>query len=196
MQELIDWGRRIVQAGLDHSHYGNISKRAGDKILISATHSMLDCLENDIVEVPLAGSSSLDEKASMELPMHRAIYRDTDAQVVIHGHTPYAVALSLMSEEDYIEENTCECRYVLGRIPIIDGAPASQELAENAAKALKDARGAIIRGHGPVVRGSDFKDAFVALASIEFTAQVKYLADLAKSHHGDTESTEEKMQPH
>jgi L-fuculose-phosphate aldolase len=141
---------------------------------------MLDCLENDIIEVPLAGSSPLDEKASMELPMHRAIYRDTGAQAVIHGHTPYAVALSLLSAEDYIEENTCECRYVLGKIPIIDGAPASQELAENAARALKDARGAIIRGHGPVVRGSDFKDAFVALASIEFTAQVKYLKDLAR----------------
>lgn len=169
-----------MQAGLDHSHYGNISRLAGDKILISATHSMLDYLENDIVKVPLTGTSPLDEKASMELPMHRAIYRDTDAQAVIHGHTPYAVAMSLLAEYNFIEENTCECRYVLGRIPIIDGAPATQELAENAAKALKDARGAIIRGHGPVVRGSDFKDAFVALASIEFTAQVKYLTDLAK----------------
>ncbi|MGB3477568.1 MAG: class II aldolase/adducin family protein, partial [bacterium] len=90
LQELVDWGRRIVQAGLDHSHYGNISKRVGDRILISATHSMLDNLEDDIVEVSLAGPSPLDEKASMELPMHRAIYRDTDAQAVIHGHTPYA----------------------------------------------------------------------------------------------------------
>ena len=180
MHELADWGRRIVAAGLDHSHYGNISKRVGDKILISATHSMLDELEGDILEVPLAGPSPLDEKASMELPMHRAIYRDTGAQVVIHGHTPYAVAVSLLAEYNFIEENTCECRYVLGKIPIIDGAPATQELAENAAKALKTARGAIIRGHGPVVRGSDFKDAFVALASIEFTAQVKYLTNLAK----------------
>lgn len=181
MQELVDWGRRIVGAGLDHSHYGNISKRAGHKILISVTHSMLDELEGDIIEVALVGPSPLDEKASMELPMHRAIYRDTEAQAVIHGHTPYAVALSLLSKEDFIEENTCECRYVLGRIPIIDGAPATQELAENAAAALKAARGAIIRGHGPVVRGSDFKDAFVALASIEFTAQVKYLTDLTKN---------------
>ncbi len=179
MQDLIDWGRRIVQAGLDHSHYGNISKLIGDKILISATHSMLDYLENDIIEVSLVGPSPLDEKASMELPMHRAIYRDTDCQVVIHGHTPYAVSVSLLAEYNFIEENTCECRYVLGKIPIIDGAPATQELAENAAKALINARGAIIRGHGPVVRGSDFKDAFVALASIEFTAQVKYLNDLA-----------------
>jgi len=179
MDELIDWGRRIVEAGLDHSHYGNISCRIKDKIFISATGSMLDLLENDIVEVPVAGPSENDGKASMELPMHRAIYRDTDARAVIHGHTPYAVAISLLAKYNFIEENTCECRYVLGKIPIIDGAPATQELAENAAKALKDARGAIIRGHGPVVRGSDFKDAFVALASIEFTAQVKYLTDIA-----------------
>ncbi len=186
MQELIDWGRRIVRAGLDHSHYGNISKRVGDKILISTTASMLDYLEGDIVEVPLVGPSPQDKLASMELPMHRAIYRDTDAKVVVHGHTPYAVAVSLLCKEDYIEENTCECRYVLGKIPIIDGAPASQELAENASRALKDARGAIIRGHGPVVRGCDFKDAFVALASIEFTAQVKYLKDLAQGEMRNT----------
>lgn len=180
MQDLIDWGRRIVQAGLDHSHYGNISRRAGDSILISATAAMLDNLDGEIVRVPLQAPSEHDKRASMELPMHRAIYRDTDAKVVIHGHTPYAVALSILTKEDYIEEDTCECKYVLGRIPIIEGAPATQELAEAAAKALKEARGAIIRGHGPVVRGSDFKDAFVALASIEFTSQVKYLTSLSK----------------
>lgn len=79
MQELIKYGKKIVEAGLAHSHFGNVSKRIGDRILISTTGSMLDELEGQIVTVPVysAAPDALDVIASTEVNVHPAIIWST-----------------------------------------------------------------------------------------------------------------------
>jgi len=183
MHELIKYGKKIVAAGLAHSHFGNVSKRIGDQMLISTTGSMLDELEGQIVTVPVDPSSpdELDVIASTEVNVHRAIYKETSALAILHGHSNYAVALSLLYKPgELIVPEDSESLYVLHELPVIRGGVGSEELARNAAAALRDHKGAIVQGHGTFARGATVDEAFVVLSSIEHACRVKYLVDVAK----------------
>jgi L-fuculose-phosphate aldolase len=178
MHELIKYGKKIVEAGLAHSHFGNVSKRVGDQMLISTTGSMLDELEGQIVTVPIDPSmpDELDVIASTEVNVHRAIYRETSALAILHGHSKYAVAMSLLYKpgEQIVPEDS-ESVYFLHEIPVVSGGVGSEELARNAAVALRDHKGIVVRGHGTFARGATVDEAFVMLSSIEHACTVKYL---------------------
>lgn len=182
MQELIKYGKKIVEAGLAHSHFGNVSKRIGDRILISTTGSMLDELEGQIVTVPVysAAPDALDVIASTEVNVHRAIYKATSAFAILHGHSKYAVVLSMLYKpgEQIVPEDSESIR-VLHEIPVVRGSAGSDELARNAAIALRDHKGIIVQDHGTFARGATVDEAFVILSSIEHACMVKYLVDNA-----------------
>lgn len=180
MQELIKYGKKIVAAGLAHSHFGNVSKRVGDQMLISTTGSMLDELEGQIVTVPVdpATPDELDVIASTEVNVHRAIYKATSALAILHGHSRYAVVESMLHEEHIVPEDS-ESIYFLHEIPVVTGGIGSAELARNAARALRNHKGIVLRGHGTFARGATVDEAFVILSSIEHASMVKYLVDMA-----------------
>ncbi len=179
MEELIKYGGKIVAQGLSYSHFGNVSKRVGDHILISTTGSMLDELEGQIVEVPLSGPSSLDMVASTELIVHREIYRQTSALAILHGHSKFAVVLSLLYPPGTeLQPEESEGTHLLHGIPIIKGATGSEELAQNAAAALRDHRAVLAERHGVFARGGTVNEAFVVLSAVEHSCQVKYFTDL------------------
>ena len=111
-------GRDLYHLGLITLHAGNMSLRSGGRIWITRTGSMLGHLEpDDLVETPLSPEESRHPKASMELPVHLAIYRATSAQAILHAHPPSAVALSLV--EEAIVPADSEGGYILGRVPVI-----------------------------------------------------------------------------
>jgi len=178
VDELVLYGRKAVEAGLAHSHFGNISKRLGGEILISATGSMLDALEGAIVRVPLDEAGSLEVIASTEVGVHRAIYRATDALAVLHTHSPHAVAVSLLVGDGF-EPIDSESRLLLGRIPVVEGEVGGAEWAERAAAALVDHKALVIRGHGPLVRGNTVDEAFVYACCVEHAARVLWLVRTA-----------------
>ena len=180
MQELIKYGKKIVGAGLAHSHFGNVSKRVGDQMLISTTGSMLDELEGQIVTVPIDPSTpdELDVIASTEVNVHRAIYRATSALAILHGHSKYAVVMSMLCKQgEQIVPEDSESKYFLHEIPVVTGGIGSQELATNAASALRDHKGVVALGHGTFARGATVDEAFVIISSIEHACTVKYLCD-------------------
>jgi L-fuculose-phosphate aldolase len=183
MQELIKYGKKIVEAGLAHSHFGNVSKRVGDQMLISTTGSMLDELEGQIVTVPIdpASPDELDVIASSEVNVHRAIYKETSALAILHGHSQYAVVMSMLYKpgEQIVPEDS-ESIYFLHEIPVVTGGIGSEELARNAAHALRDHKGIVVQGHGTFARGATVDEAFVILSSIEHACMVKYLCDMAR----------------
>ncbi len=172
--ELIGYGKKMVERGLVSAHAGNISKRVGDALLISVHGSMLDELEGKIVQVPLEGPSPFDPMASSELPMHRAIYRQTQAVAVFHGHGRFSIVDSLSTEAERIVPADSESAYYLPEIPIIQGGPGTEELGHAAAMALKEHRGALIRGHGVVARGDSVEEAYAMLAVIEQACHIRY----------------------
>jgi L-fuculose-phosphate aldolase len=179
--ELIQFGKKMVERGLVSAHAGNISKRIGNAMLISTRGSMLDQLEDKIVQVSLESSSPLDYLASSELPMHRAIYRDTEAYAVFHGHGRFSIVESLSTEATAITPADSESAYYVPVIPIVDGPSGTEELGRAAALALKEHRGALIRGHGVVTKGDSVEDAYAILAVIEQACHIRYHLALARA---------------
>lgn len=180
LEELTSFGKKMVERGLVSAHAGNISKRIGHMMLISMRGSMLDVLEGKIVAVPLVPPSPLDQSASSELPMHRAIYRHTGAMAIFHGHGRFSIIESLTAEAEHITPCDSESAYYLPIIPIIDGPSGTEELGYAAAVALKEHRGALIRGHGVVTKGATVEEAYAMLAIIEQACHIRYHVALAQ----------------
>ncbi len=184
MQELIKYGKKMVSSGLVDSHFGNVSKRIGNNMLISLTGSMLDELEGEIIEVPIFEESSIDIIASTEIKMHREIYKNSSALAILHGHSPFAVILSMTEKSDIIKPEDSESLYLLHEIPIVEGGVGTEKLAETAAQRIKEHKGIIIRGHGTVAKGQTVDEAFVVLSSIEHSCKIKYYVDLMNKIKG------------
>lgn len=177
-QEIKRFGQKLVYYGLTHSHFGNISIRRGDKILITRSGSLLDEInENMVVEVELARPTSFDLIASSETIVHRQIYQQTSALAVIHVHSPFAVILSFLSPAETLTPTDTESKYFLHEIPLVTGGIGSAELATNVARALQDHKAVIVRGHGSFAQGKILEEAYVNICSVEHACKVKYFCD-------------------
>jgi len=177
-QEIARFGRKLVESGLTSSRFGNISARMDDIIEITCTGSMLDELDRDqIIEVDLHGPCPRDAVASSETCVHRAIYLQAGAQAIIHTHSPYAVALSLVLESS-VEPIDGEGVRFLGAMPIVEGGFGSGELARNASLALAGHNACIARGHGTFAVGKTLAEAYTVACMAEHSSQVLYLAQM------------------
>ena len=181
LEDLLRYGKKMVERGLVSAHAGNISKRLGNSMLISMHGTMLDELEGKIVQVTLDAPSPFDHLASSELPMHRAIYRQTEANAVFHGHGRFSIIASLTTEAAHITPDDSESAYYLPIIPIIEGPSGTEELGYAAAVALKEHCGALIRGHGVVTKGMSVEEAYAMLAVIEQACHIRYHLALARA---------------
>ena len=174
-QEIARVGRKMISAGLTSSRFGNISTRRGEKIFITATGSSLDELdESQIVAVDLTGPCP--GTASSETCVHRAIYGETAAGAVIHTHSPFAVALSLL-EQEMVEPVDSEGIHFLGAMPVVEGGFGSEELARKVSVALRDHPACIARGHGVFASGKSLNEAYTVVSMAEHSAQVRYLVE-------------------
>lgn len=186
-QEIGKYGRKLVEHGLVESNFGNISIRAGDKLLITRTGTALDEItENSVVEVNILDTSSMDIIASSETVVHREIYRQTSALAIIHAHCQYAVVESLLEgPSGLILPVDSEGQYFLGDIPVVGGGIGSHELAENLADALSRHRGAVVYSHGTFAIGRTLEEAYIVTTQFEHSCKIKYLYGLASSEKGN-----------
>jgi L-fuculose-phosphate aldolase len=181
-QEISRFGKKLIISGLTSSRFGNISLLQGGKIFITCTGSMLDELEEAlVVEVDLGCPCDQDKIASSETCVHRAIYRSTTNQAVIHTHSPYAVALSLL-EQKAAEPLDSEGMVFLGAMPIVEGHFGTDDLAKAVSFALQTHKACIARGHGVFAAGNSLSDAYTAVCMAEHSAQVRYLV---KAYSGE-----------
>jgi L-fuculose-phosphate aldolase len=179
-QDIARFGKKLVDRGLVESHFGNISIRAGSKMLITKSGSALDEItENSVVEVNIEMPSSLDSIASSETVVHRTIYQNTPALAVIHAHPPFAVIESLLVEDVIVPINI-EGEYFLHEIPIVRGDTGSPELANNTALALRGRKGVIVFRHGTFAIGNELEEAYFVTALIEQSCKLKYYFDMAR----------------
>lgn len=164
-------GLRLVREGLTSGNFGNLSVRAGEGYLITATGSFLD-EPGELVPVPLEGT--MPPRASSEWRVHKAVYRTSPAIcAIVHAHPPYAVALSISL--DWVRPIDSGGRLVCPEIPVVDGEPGSAELAENVAAALNHAHVAIARGHGTFAAGPSLLKAYLLTAVAEHACRVIWL---------------------
>lgn len=175
------YGRKLVKHGLVESNFGNMSIRAGDRMLITRSGTALDEITGDnVVEVDIKDISSLDIIASSETVVHREIYRKTSALAIIHAHCPYAVVESLLTGSgSAIVPVDSEGQYFLGDIPVVGGGIGSRELAENLADVLSGHRGVVVFSHGTFAIGKTMGEAYIVTTQLEHSCRVKYLYELA-----------------
>jgi len=147
-------GNDLFTKGLVSSHSGNLSVRLGDRMVITRRGSKLGYLqEHDLIETGINKHDRYTPLASVELPVHRAIYQQTPALAVVHAHPPHAVALSLAETE--IVPSDAEGLSVPGRVPVLgwhmEVKPGG--LADIIATALKQCHVIMIHGHGSFAIG-------------------------------------------
>lgn len=172
-KEISKFGSKLVSSGLTYAHFGNISLLSEGMILITSTGSILDELTDDeVIAVTPTAPCPEDALASCETVVHRAIYEKTAARAVIHTHSPYAVATSIL-EEGPFEPMDGEGAKFLGAVPIVEGDMGSRELANNASTALKGSRACIVRGHGVFAVGSTLEEAYVVACMVEHSAMIR-----------------------
>lgn len=180
MNDIAYWGKKVVEADLCTSFFGNISYRSNQSIFITKTGVMLDEIsEDDIVEVLLTKSGKFDKLASTELIAHRMIYSKTDYTNVIHTHSLYSTLMDVF--KDYVSYDYSEVLPFLKLVPIIDGKSGSKELAENVSAALIENPIVIVRGHGVFSAGKSFKECFIYLTALEHYSKDKYFRELRKN---------------
>ena len=153
-------GRDLFTQGLVSSNTGNLSIRLGTRIIITRRGSRLGSLEeNDLIETGLTKNDRATPLASEELPVHRAIYRQTSAQAIVHAHPPHAVALSLTGPE--IVPSDAEGLSIVGQIPVLGWHTnvTHDMLADMIAQALKQRRIVMIHGHGSFAIGQLLEEA-------------------------------------
>lgn len=175
MEDIIKFGKKIVEQQLATSFFGNLSVMVGEDIFITKTGSMLDELsKGDVVKVHLSNQSEQDRLASSELIVHRMIYKNTDALAVMHTHSLYSI---LMGNTDpfYLEIDTGEILPFLNKVPIVSGKSGSLELALVVSNALKSYNLAIVKDHGVFAKGKDLRECYVYVSALEHYCKYNFL---------------------
>ena len=168
-------GKVLTDHRYNTSHSGNISMRAGGKILIKRRGAMLGFLEQeDIIETDLYEADSGIMLSSTETDVHRQIYLNTDAMAVIHAHNPFCVILSLI--EDEITCLDAEGIYMSRKIPIIEveNPAGPTDAAREVPKALKNYSIVVVRAHGVFAKGNTLYDALQYVTGAEQSAMFRY----------------------
>lgn len=166
-------GHDLFTKGLVSSHSGNLSIRLGERIIITRRNSRLGCLEeNDLIETGISKNDRNTPLASVELAVHRAIYRETTALAVVHAHPPHAVALSL-TETEIVPTDT-EGQTIVGRVPVLGWNMKVEPggLADIIAQALKKHRIVMVHGHGTFAIGQLLEEAHNCTTTLEESCQV------------------------
>ncbi|MFA7673491.1 MAG: class II aldolase/adducin family protein [Clostridia bacterium] len=177
-QSVIDACRWLGSNGYVFGTWGNISVRLDDgNILITPTKLSYECMEPcDLVVIsPKGDIVSGTRIPTSERAMHIKVmeYRK-DMNVIIHDHSPYALAVCALGEE--IPAITEEMGQLLGgSIPVTDRFIPSvrhEELADAVVKSIKDRSAILMRNHGPVCLGRTLDEALVTCQVVEKSAMI------------------------
>lgn len=169
-------GYALFTRGMVSSQSGNLSICLGERLIITRRGASLGAIEaQDLIETGVDRNDRATPLASVELPVHRAIYRATSAKAIVHAHPPYSVALSLAEREI---TPGLEWADVLGMVPVVGHGKEVKPggLADDIANALKEHRAVVVRGHGSFVIGQYLEEALNLTTALEESSQVLYLA--------------------
>lgn len=170
--EFVRIGRRLVREGLITGTFGNMSVRVDGGFLISRHGSYPDRYHHPVF---VGDSAPAPETASSEYRVHRRIYGTGRHRAVVHAHPVHTVAISL-SVDEMVRPIDCEGMAVCPRIPVVDGMPGTDELADQVGAALADSPVAIARGHGTFAGGGTLDEAYCMTAAAEHACRILILS--------------------
>ncbi|MEW1626650.1 class II aldolase/adducin family protein [Streptomyces sp. NPDC089173] len=172
-RDVVATARRSAADGLVVGTSGNVSARVGDLVLVTPTGVPYDRLgAEDAVGVDLDGRQVLGQlRPTSELPLHLAVYTETDAAAVVHTHAVHATAVSTLVTEVPLVHYAAA---ILGG-PVRTAPYArygTPELADAMLTALRGRTGCLLANHGTVTYGPTLGQAY------ERTAQLEWLCRL------------------
>jgi len=170
---LVQACRELAQTGLVVGSAGNVSARAGDRLLVTPTGARLAAVAEDELAVVDLDGTLVDGPLlpTSELPLHLAVYRSFDAGAVVHTHPPMATAVAGVADE-------LPCiHYTLlslgGNVRVAPYATfGTDELAATIVDALQERTAALMGGHGAVTYGADIAAAMAATQLLEWACGV------------------------
>jgi len=175
-----EYALRLSKRNYVTAHGGNISIRSGNTVWITRHASSLEDLQpEEVVRLRMDEPVGHDIIASTETPVHLNIYRKTSNLAVVHAHPPYAIVLSFYYDEFIPIDN--EAGRVLRKVPVVEGSPGSDMLAENVANALKKYHAVIVRAHGVFTTAKFLDVAYQFMCMVEHGARIFYLTEFFKS---------------
>lgn len=178
-KEMVIWAHRLNQKGLVAARGGNMSYRVrNNKILITAHDCYLGYLrEEDILLADLSnpGVNNTAEFSSERL-LHLSIYRNPkfeDIRVVLHAHPPYTTAF--FNYFDKLDIFSFETKFYLGDIAVV--AQDTPTVAEPGPviRELENGNIVVLKKHGVVAIGGNFKETFSLIELLEEQAKVNLM---------------------
>lgn len=179
-EQVVDYSRKMLAAGLTAGTGGNISLLNAGQQLVAITPSGIPYPEmtpGDVVVMDLSGRMVDGErKPSSEAGFHLALYHHRPAvRAVVHTHSVYATTFACLNRE------IAPVHYLVGfsgdRVPLAPyatyGTPA---LAENIVRHIGSYNAVLLANHGLVAVGKDLASALNTAEEIEFVARVYYQA--------------------
>ena len=184
-EEIVRTCRLMRDSGLVAGTEGNVSARTpeGDVLVTPSGLDYAVMEPEDVVLVSVDGKTLEGAfEPSVETPMHTGIYRSRpETRGIVHTHARYSTTLACLNWEippvHYMLANLSD----EGRVPVARYATyGTQELAENAARALGDAhRACLLRNHGTIAVGPTIAEAFSRTELLEQMAELYYRARTA-----------------
>lgn len=184
-EEIVRTCRLMRDSGLVAGTEGNVSARTpeGDVLVTPSGLDYAVMEPEDVVLVSVDGKTLEGAfEPSVETPMHTGIYRSRpETRGIVHTHARFSTTLACLNWEippvHYMLANLSD----EGRVPVARYATyGTQELAENAARALGDAhRACLLRNHGTIAVGSEISEAFSRTELLEQMAELYYRARTA-----------------
>ncbi len=177
IKEIIFTGRVLHELKLVSSHGGNLSIREGDFLYVTKTGRMAGFLkEEDIVKLPIYEKTEKDKEASIELIVHREIYKkNSDINAVIHAHPITATSLGYFLKT--FKPMDTEGELFIKEVPIIEveKPSASEELAVAVAETFKkNFKVCIVKNHGSFSAGKSLNEALKYTSTLENSAEIHY----------------------
>lgn len=171
--------KSMFDRGLTGGSTGNISARTTDGgLLVSPTGTSFGRLEPAKLSRFDAQGVLIDgDPPTKEMPLHSAFYdtRST-AGAVVHLHSCYSVALSMMpdvNEDDFLPHLTPYAIMKMGRVKLLPFFLPGDPAMGDAVRGLAGKRSAVmLANHGPVVAGKNIEAACNAIEELEETARL------------------------
>ena len=178
-EQLIEYGKKMIELGITVGTFGNISVFNRKENLFAITPSGCDYFktkpEDIVILTPDGEKVDGDRKPSSEVDMHRIFYQKReDVNAVIHTHSVYATTLACMHMP--IEPIHYVIAYSGQDVPCIPYVQfGTYELAEAAYKAMGNDHNACLLGnHGLLSVGNTLSFTLDVAQQIEFLAQIYY----------------------
>ncbi|CAM3765226.1 class II aldolase/adducin family protein [Nocardiopsis rhodophaea] len=191
--------RQLFDHGLAQGEGGTVSARCGDLVTVTPAGVALDRVEPADCPVLSVDGGVLEgrREPAAETTLHMAVYRETDANAVVHAHTPNATAVAtVLAELPPIHHYAARLG---GAIPVTSYATyGSGDLSDQVVKALQGKRAALLANHGGVGVGHGLEQAYEHARLLEWLCGVYINArrlgeprvlseeELAEVRHRDT----------